>query len=246
MSSYDIFDYLKKITDKYKTDEKKIRTTKDFYDDNILPIVGNQYLSHIITSIRKWFREIVENDRLEIEIVGEEFVTIEADKGCKTIPQLTVELDKTVVSFRAVENGRPINPLTEYLSLTYIDISYSLLLESQKHFNDSKPEKIKKDLRLRLSHELSHIIIYGLLIDYAKKVRKRKWQKNEGLENIIKKLNREFEKNTKETILRSSFNELESLTSVMAIIMMAEKCRFHSDEYPKYIYSMQEIIQGMI
>ena len=75
--------------------------------------------------------------------------------------------------------------------------------------------------------------------------------KNKELQDIIDDITKKFEDSKKQKynykqIPRSASSKLESLTSVMAIIMLGEKCYFHREIYPRYLYTVEEIIAGMV
>lgn len=57
-----------------------------------------------------------------------EYLSLE---GVKTNLSCDSELQKIVVNFRAKRSGYQINPLNDYTVLTYIDISYSSVLEEE-------------------------------------------------------------------------------------------------------------------
>ena len=150
MSGDDIFDrkHIHAISKKYKGVKKNsVDTIQGFYGSVLLPVIGTQYLSHIIASVRKWFRGIVENDLLEIEIVGAKYEAIESDAQHNNKPMLESELRKTTVNFRSEKNGQQINPIIDYRNLTYIDIRYSLLLEQKNAFSGISLEEIKKEVK---------------------------------------------------------------------------------------------------
>lgn len=218
--------------------------------DELSNYIGTQYLSHIVASARKWLRNIVGNELLEIETVPIEYLSL---KGVEETTSCEYELKKTVVNFRAARNGRSINPLKDYTTLTYIDIPYSEILEKEPSEYGCNEDKIdiKKKLRLRIAHELAHVIFYGILIRYKKDVVKKARSTNPVAEKFITQVSEDLNQREKYSYssnksLRSFSDQVESIVSILAIIIMSEKCRFHSQDYEAYLYNgLEEIIEHM-
>lgn len=91
-----------------------------------------------------------------------------------------------------------------------------------------------------------------MLIRYRKDVVERKREPSDVVEKFIKQVSEDIDQRNKysyssNNTLRKSSLQLERIVSILAIIMMAEKCRFHLDDYSAYLYEggLEEIIQKM-
>lgn len=204
--------YFDKLTPEY------IKTFKDEYTKQFIPIISTRYLSHAVASIRCWYVEnIIKNNPIfDINLILSPEVKIDDDD------------EDCVNKFRIIfySHGKEMeNVIAEYQNLTHISIFYP---EESKYLDI-------KQIRIGIAHELGHTILVGLAIQGV--INK----------NIIKEIKQEqktnLEKN-KESI-RVSPTE-EDLASLIGIILLAEKCAFHVDYYDDYMYSsLRDIVEPM-
>ena len=128
--------------------------------------------------------------------------------------------------------------LESIADITAACISYPKSVEQENiafaDYSGIEEKTQKKILRIGIAHELAHIILMG-------------WFITEVLEKD--EINKEIQEREQQTLkklrIRRSPSE-EELASVVGMIMLAEKCHFHLNEYPKYLYNdLDEIIKQM-
>lgn len=236
INKFDILNKKDVILNKYpQLSEKEIGDIYNLYTENLIPYVSTEYLSHIVASVRKWFRKLIDNDRFEIDVNPTPYKELDV----KSIISLNNEKKKFKIDFYNANAPKEPIPVTDlmkrYKELTYMSIQYPGSLEKATTEISLNTLERKQILRIGIAHEISHAILVGLCIQ------------NKVSEKTLSQIDKEIKKSQKQdkVNIRRSPTE-ETLVSLIAIIMLSEKCRFHTDEYPQYIYEDLETIVKMM
>lgn len=200
---------------------KKQNVVDDFdniYKKHFIPHIRIGYLSHIVSSVRAWYIQNITKNNPVFDI--------------NLIPVGSVKIDENDSNFT---NGFRINFFSHGDIISDIIEEYERLTHIAIFYPEKSEDMNIKSIRLGIAHELGHAILVGLAIE--KEIDKK----------TIDKIKTERKNNFKksDSSIPVSATE-EKLSSLLGVILLAEKCDFHINHYETYMYdSFEDIVDGM-